>query len=142
MLGLQELSDRVEITDLLTKYATAIDRKQFDLLDQIFTPDAVIDYSRAGGPVGNPEEIKNFLAENLGDLPRQHILSNFEFNIQGGKAQVRCLCHNPLELSPNGGEVMLWGLWYNDYCIQTSSGWRIAQKVTEPCFHWKLKIET
>ena len=43
MLDAQEVADRVEISGLLTRYSTAIDSKQFDLLDDVFTEDAMID---------------------------------------------------------------------------------------------------
>jgi hypothetical protein len=138
-LTLQEISDRFEIMDLLTEYATAIDKKDLDALDRIFSEDARIDFSRAGGPHADLRTIKRFLQENLGNLPRQHLISNFHIKIYGDHAEIRCLCHNPLELPPDGKEIMLWGLWYNDKCIRTSHGWRIKEKVTQPCYHWKLQ---
>ena len=43
-LSLQEISDRLEIDDLLTRYATGVDRKDWDLWETCFTSDAFIDY--------------------------------------------------------------------------------------------------
>ena len=43
MLSLEEISDRFEIQQLLIDYSTAIDKRQFDDLDRVFTPDAYID---------------------------------------------------------------------------------------------------
>ena len=43
MLSQQELSDRFEIQDLLVAYCDAIDRRQWDALDDLFTSDAIID---------------------------------------------------------------------------------------------------
>jgi len=48
-LSLQEISDRFEISDLLTRYTRAIDTKDFELLDTCFTPDAFVDYTSSGG---------------------------------------------------------------------------------------------
>src|SRR3990167_8727397 len=126
----QEISDRFEIMDVLTDYCTAIDNKDIDALDLIFTEDARIDYSKAGGPNADLKTIKKFLAENLGDLPCQHMVSNYKIRIQGDRADVRCLCHNPLELPRKGSflEVMFWGLWYNDSFIRTPKGWRIKER--------------
>lgn len=45
-----QISDRFEIMDVLVNYCSAIDRKNIDALDLIFTPDARTDYSKAGGP--------------------------------------------------------------------------------------------
>ena len=50
MLSLEEISDRLEIQQLLVAYSTAIDTRQFDDLAQVFTPDAYIDYLRACPP--------------------------------------------------------------------------------------------
>lgn len=139
-LTLQEISDRFEIMDVLTDYCTAIDHKDIDALDLIFTKDACIDFSKAGGPNADLQTIKKFLIENLGDLPRQHMISNHKIKIQGDQAKVRCLCHNPLELPKQGAscEVMLWGLWYKDKFVRTPEGWRIERRETEPCYSWKL----
>lgn len=138
VMTLQEISDRFEIIDLLTEYCVVIDTKDIDALDRIFSEDACIDFSRVGGPRSNLITIKKFLKENLGDLPRQHLISNYQIKIQGDYAEVRCLCYNPLELPPKGEEIMLWGIWYNDKCARTKEGWRIKERVTEPCYHWKL----
>ena len=42
MLSLEEISDRFEIQQLMIDYSNAIDQKQFDDLDRVFTPDAYI----------------------------------------------------------------------------------------------------
>ena len=39
MLSLQEISDRLEIQDLLSRYSYAIDERNWDGLDDVFTPD-------------------------------------------------------------------------------------------------------
>ena len=48
----QEIADRLEIDQLLVRYVDAIDAKDWDLLDTVFTPDAHLDYSSSGGPEG------------------------------------------------------------------------------------------
>ena len=52
------LRDRIEIEELLTLYCTAIDTRELELLDRVFTPDAVIDYTRSGGPRAELPEIR------------------------------------------------------------------------------------
>jgi len=44
MLSVQEISDRLEIQQLLVAYSTAIDQRRFDDLDNVFTPDAYIEF--------------------------------------------------------------------------------------------------
>ena len=76
-MSLQELSDRQEIQDLMVAYCYAIDRKNWDELDEVFTPDAVIDYTEMVGFRGNLAETKAFLVEGL--APAQS-LSAFHFH--------------------------------------------------------------
>ena len=58
MLSLEEISDRLELQHLLISYSEAIDRREFDELDAIFTPDAYIDYRVTGGIDGPYPQIK------------------------------------------------------------------------------------
>jgi hypothetical protein len=44
MLSLAEISDRLEIQQLLVDYSAAVDNRRFEDLDNVFTPDAYIDY--------------------------------------------------------------------------------------------------
>jgi hypothetical protein len=44
-MDLQELSDRMEIQAALTRYATAVDSKDWALWRTVFTPDADVDYT-------------------------------------------------------------------------------------------------
>ena len=57
MMSLQEMSDRLEIQDLFSRYTYAIDERNWDGLDDVFTPDAFIDYTEAGGEKGQLPEI-------------------------------------------------------------------------------------
>ena len=61
MYNLQEISDRLEIQDILMSYCEAIDTRKWDLLDKIFTDNAIIDFTEAGGIQGNLKEIKLYL---------------------------------------------------------------------------------
>lgn len=59
------VADRIAIDDLLTHYATLIDGGRFDELDQVFTPDAVLDYRSAGGIRGPFPDVRAWLASVL-----------------------------------------------------------------------------
>ncbi len=65
MLSLEEISDRLELQHLLISYSEAIDRREFDELDEIFIDDAYIDYRDTGGIDGRYPQIKAWLAETL-----------------------------------------------------------------------------
>jgi hypothetical protein len=51
-LSPREISDRIQIQDLLVRYTRAIDTKDWALLDTCFLPDAQVDYTATGGIAG------------------------------------------------------------------------------------------
>ncbi|MEO6203839.1 MAG: nuclear transport factor 2 family protein, partial [Mycobacteriales bacterium] len=97
MLSLQEISDRMEISDLLARYSAAIDTLRWDDLDGLFTDDAVLDYTEMGGIRGTLDEQKAFLAEVMPSFGGyQHLTATSTFDIDGDVARVRTICFNPM----------------------------------------------
>ena len=136
-LSLQEISDRIEIHDLLVRYSHAIDTRDFDLLDRVFTPDAFIDYSSMGGAKGSLPEIKEFLRKAMAQFSGfQHMIANSMIDLQGDRASGRTICHNPMVMTkPDGStHVFYCGLWYLDELVRTPEGWRIRERVEEKCY--------
>lgn len=135
MLSLEEISDRLEIQQLLIDYSTAIDRRRFDDLDRVFTPDAYIDYRALGGIDGPYPQVKAWLAEVLPNFPSYaHLLGNFDVRIDGDAASSRTLCFNPMVLGGEKGQVLFCGLWYEDEFVRTTDGWRMSRRVEVKCF--------
>jgi hypothetical protein len=139
MLSRAEISDRLEIQQLLVDYSTAIDQRRFDDLDRVFTPDAYIDYRPLGGIDGRYPEVKAWLAQVLRNLPMYaHMLGNSSVRIDGDTAVSRVICFNPTVLggdsSGNQDHVMFCGLWYDDECVRAPEGWRISRRVLSKCF--------
>src|SRR4051812_34377293 len=94
---LDELLDRLEIDDLLTRYATAIDTSNFDLLDDVFTPDAEVDYTSAGGIAGDFPTVKAWLSEVLPYFPAyQHLVGNRNVVLDGDTASSVSVFFNPM----------------------------------------------
>ena len=60
---LNEALDRALITDLLSRYTWALVDRNWDAWQKVFTPDAHVDYSTAGGPVGSPAVAAKHSAE-------------------------------------------------------------------------------
>ncbi len=133
MLSHQELSDRLEIQDLVFHYADLIDRRSFDDLREVFTEDAHIDYSAFGGSVGGREETIAFLQAALDAalFPNtQHLNANVQVKVDGDTASGRVMCFNPMQMAlPEGGsQVFFLGLWYLDEYRRTPRGWRISRR--------------
>jgi SnoaL-like domain len=135
-MTVQELSDRQEIQDVMVGYCYAIDRKKWDELDEVFTADAVIDYSEMVGFRGNLAETKAFLIQSLPQLSAyQHSISTSQIRIEGDVAHGRTLCTNPMVIDVNGTkQTMFVGLWYRDVFVRTPKGWRIRERYEERCY--------
>ncbi|HTH87660.1 nuclear transport factor 2 family protein [Mycobacterium sp.] len=135
MLSLAEISDRFEIQQLLIDYSTAIDTRQFDDLDHVFTADAYIDYRAMGGIDGRFPEVKAWLAQVLPNFPAYaHMLGNFDVRIDGDTASSRTICFNPMVLGGEQNQILYCGLWYDDEFIRTAEGWRMSRRVETKCF--------
>ena len=136
-LTLQQISDRLEIEQLIVDYANAIDSRNFDALDQVFTQDAYIDYRAMGGIDGRYPEVKAWLKPALDKFPSySHLVGNIAIKVTGDTADARTLCFNPMVIDLGGGknQVMFLGLWYVDKLIRTSEGWRMTERVEERCY--------
>jgi len=137
MLSLQEISDRLEIEQLIVRYSNAIDQRNWDGLDEVFTADAYIDYRALGGIDGRYPEVKAWLGPALANFPHYcHMVSNIEITVSGDSARARTLCINPMDtpLPGGGSQVMILGLWYKDKLVRTPRGWRMSERVEEACF--------
>lgn len=133
MLSLAEISDRLEIQQLLIDYSTAIDKRQFDDLDLVFTPDAYIDYRAMGGIDGRYPEVKAWLAQVLPNFPAYfHMLGNADIRVDGDAATSRTICFNPMKLNDDG-QILFCGLWYEDEFIRTTDGWRLTRRSETKC---------
>lgn len=134
--SLQVLSDRLAIDDLLVAYAHAVDRRRWDVLDEVFVPDALIDYREMGGIRGTLPEIKDFLAESMQAFVRSHhLVASTQVSLTGDTATAVSLCHNPMVVESDGAErLMVCSLWYHDAFVRTPAGWRMSERVLERLF--------
>jgi 3-phenylpropionate/cinnamic acid dioxygenase small subunit len=134
---LADVADRLEIQDLLTRYCRAIDTRAWDLLDTVFTPDATVDYTAAGGVRGSFPEVKAWLAEVL---PRfamtQHLVTNHDIRVDGDRATSRVYVYNPMGTrnAAGGLDLFFFGGYYNDRLVRTPAGWRIVERIEETAF--------
>ncbi|NYI44222.1 hypothetical protein BJ993_001302 [Nocardioides aromaticivorans] len=129
-MDLQELSDRAEIADAITRYTLAVDEGDFDRLDTVFTPDAHIDYTESGGVADAYPVVKAWLAEALPGFSthRIHMLGQlaFDFADSRDEAAVTAYFHNPMRIADGrGGErvVEVGGLYQHTF-VRTDAGWR------------------
>jgi len=136
-LTLQEISDRIEIQELLVDYTHALDSRDFKALAACFVPDAFIDYTALGGIKGNLEEICAYLSRVMPMFHSfQHLIASTRIWLEKDRARARTLCHNPMVHKTEDGSLhtMFYGLWYNDRLVRTAEGWRIQERIEEFCY--------
>jgi hypothetical protein len=132
MADLAAIADRLDIEELLSRYAWALDSKEFDRLDEVFTPDAHLDYESSGGVAGAYPEVKAWLAGILPHFPAyQHYVTNKLVTIDGDRAESRSALYNPMVMKrPDGSRgIFFVGAEYHDQLVRTPSGWRIRDRV-------------
>ena len=141
MLSQQEMSDRFEIQDLLTRYSAAIDQRRWDDLDALFTADAVLDYTATGGIKGTLTEHKAYNAQVLTSFQgTQHLMAMPVVELAGDTARSRTICFNPMVVDDQ--HVFFVGLWYLDTLVRTAVSWRFAERVEERSYFHNLSRPT
>lgn len=135
-MDIQRVSDELDIRALLSRYARAVDTKDWELYRSVFTDDAHIDYSSAGAAAGTRDEVADWLAAGFGAIPwTMHYITNIEIDIFGGHersdsgdrvsdaATVRAMFYNPMQL-PGMPETSCCGGYYHHELVRTTDGWR------------------
>lgn len=141
-MDLQEISDRLEVADVVTRYTRAVDTRSYgDLHRDVFTPDAVLDYSAVGGPVGPPAEVVPWVEAGLRGFARhQHLLGQLAVEFadpgpSGGPDEARVTAYftNPMvAVAADGRETLLEvGGYYHHTMVRTPRGWRSRRLVDE-----------
>ncbi len=141
MLSLQEISDKLEIQQLMVDYAEALDTLQIDKMDDVFTPDAYIDYRAMGGIDGKYPEIREWLKSSLKNFSNYyHMIGNVSIKVTGDTATSKIVCFNPMGVPmPDGTtQMMFLGLWYLDEHVRTSKGWRISKRVEQEGYQYNV----
>ena len=126
----QQLTDRIEIEELLVRYSRAIDSRDFDTLETLFTPDATFDAGGLGCPTSAPE-IRAMIEGTLTGLDAtQHLVGKSLIELDGDEAEVRTylISQHIRESAPGPVKHYFLGGEYADRVVRTPEGWRIAYR--------------
>ena len=127
------VEDRIDIDDLLTRYASAIDGRDFALLDTVFLHDAHLDYRSAGGVAGDYPEVRRWLEEVLTvfDVMQHHVLNRI---VRHSGSEVRATSNflnvNVLEIAGTPWIFKVGGR-YHDRLVIEGGTWRIAARIED-----------
>lgn len=129
-MDLQTVQDKIEINELIFRYARAVDTKDWELLRSVFTEDAHLDYTSVGYPAGPRDEVLSLLCNALSQVPMtQHFVTNIEIELDADAATVRAMFYNPMRL-PGAENLTYCGGNYHHEVVRTSNGWR-STRLTE-----------
>jgi hypothetical protein len=135
-LSVQEISDRLEIQELISQYSHAIDTRRFDDAVALFTADGTADYTASGGLAGDRKIVLDQIATSMSFLTgSQHLVATSTITLAGDTATARSICHVSLQMPGSDGEsqVFFSGLFYADALARTPDGWRFSdRRVEEP----------
>jgi 3-phenylpropionate/cinnamic acid dioxygenase small subunit len=128
-MDVQQVADKLEIHELLARYARGVDTKDWALYRSVFTPDAAIDYSSAGAIAGTRDEVAAWLEAGFVNIPMtQHFISNIEIELDGDHAKARAMFYNPMQL-PGMSDLSYCGGYYDHELVRTTDGWKSERLV-------------
>jgi len=122
-------SDQDLITDVLVRYATGIDTKDWALFRTCFTDDVQADYGDGVGSWTGVDSITEYMTVMHADMvDTKHRLTNFVIDVDGDSATastyvhaVLVVTHDPLTWYEPVGR-------YVDRLVRTADGWRISHR--------------
>ena len=145
MLSLEEISDRLEIQQLLVGLLRGDRPTPSSTSSTRYSPpDAYIDYRDTGGIDGQLPAGQGVVGRDvLPNFPAYaHMLGNFDVTLAGDTATARTICFNPMVLNgeqkPRSCSV---GVWYDDEFVRTADGWRHDPPRRDKCFDKILTTE-
>lgn len=140
MSGMEDLAG---IGQLVAAYTTAVDKQNWADFEALFTPDAELDYTSAGGIAGKPSEVAAWLSEAMKIFTwGMHSISTHDVVLDGDSAA------GTLHVIARGGvefdgkrEILTVGGFYEDRYVRvevTPAGepnvWRIAARTEHTQF--------
>ena len=121
--------ERENIKAVLVRYATALDMKDWDLLDKVFKEDVVVNYNNAPTLYGR-QAVKKAIREYIDNpVATQHFLGNFvieekEAGLAYSVCQVQAF---HADTKRKNAFFTLYGR-YEDVLEKTKAGWLIAKR--------------
>lgn len=135
--AVRTLLHRAEIVDLVHRYASSLDDRDWQRLASCFVPEAIAHYGPVLGRVDGFAAIERVCRATLDPLDSsQHLISNIEIEITDGAARVRSYFQaQHTKVGTLGGDNFTIGGTYLDQLVHTDSGWRIRER--ELCMVWQ-----
>jgi 3-phenylpropionate/cinnamic acid dioxygenase small subunit len=128
---LRDLTDRREITDLVSRLGLWLDEGRFDEAPAILTPDVAV--STPGGQAQGIERVVAQARRNHQHAHLQHVISNVLIDLDGDRAAVRA---NLVVTFADDAVSSQQGERYRFDAVRTPAGWRLSRVEVVPV--WKI----
>ncbi len=116
-----------DIAEVLIRYATGIDRRDWELFRTCFADPCHLDYPGIG-TWGSVDAITEFMASSHAGMGHtMHRISNIAIDVDGDTARARCYVDGVL-MAPDGRSGLNPLGYYDDELVHTADGWRIARR--------------
>src|SRR5436305_15287875 len=129
--ALQSIQDRIDITDVLYRYASTIDTFDLDGLRGTLADDVWAQYGNAD-PVLGGDAVVGWIAEAIKPVVWQHhLLSVYHVEVEGDEATalVYHTSHQLFEPDPDGPKLLVGR--YHNRLRREPDGWKISRLVLE-----------
>jgi 3-phenylpropionate/cinnamic acid dioxygenase small subunit len=124
---MSETEDRHEITDVLIRYATGIDTRDWPLFRTVFTDDCRLDYGEIGSWTGVDAVTDFMVAAHAAAGHTMHRITNPAVTVDGNTAQARAYVDALIMAPDNASGVNAVG-FYDDEFVRTAQGWRLHRR--------------
>jgi SnoaL-like domain len=125
----QQIADRQEIAELCARYATALDTRDWALLESCFGPEPV--FVHPGGRLEGFDAILHRTRTALAPLTAtQHLLGTMVTEVDGDTARSVCYFQaQHMRAGTPDGETYIIAGSYADTLARTADGWKITERV-------------
>jgi hypothetical protein len=125
--------DHFAIREVLARYMLAMRTRDVDLMDDVFTADAMIDYTAIGGTWAPWSETKPWLQGMIDvELFMLYVGDVYPtFEPDGDAADVESTWHGVFIAQPGVTPLTIFGT-YTDRFVRTPEGWRISARTDHP----------
>lgn len=118
---------RQDVADLLIRYASGIDRRDWALFRTCFTEDCVADYGEIGTWHG-ADEITEWMTRTHAPLGHtMHRITNQAVTSTDDGLAARSYVHVIVRTADGQSGVQAYG-YYDDEVVHTDQGWKIARR--------------
>jgi 3-phenylpropionate/cinnamic acid dioxygenase small subunit len=120
-----------QIGELLVRYATGIDRRDWALFRSCWTDDVSADYGVLG-QYTDADSLTEVMRASHHDMgPTYHRMTNLVIEVDGDTATARSYVHAVLMLQPGDEENWIDVVGhYDDELVRGTDGWRISRRVS------------